>query len=213
MDFAAKRAGLVEHLRIWIKDKRVLEAINRVPRECFVPDRFELMAYNNEALPIGHKQTISQPLIVAMMAEALKLKGSEKVLEIGTGSGYQTAILAELAREVVTTERIPDLAESARKALCSLGYSNIKMYLSADKLGWDPEAPYDCVVVSAGAPDIPDSLLKQMAVGGRLVIPVGSRSLQELRQVTLLEDRTVVHSLGGCRFVPLIGAEAWEEKQ
>jgi len=213
MDFAAKRASLVEHLRIWIKDKRVLGAISRVPRECFVPDQFELMAYNNEALPIGYRQTISQPLIVAMIAEALELKGSEKVLEIGTGSGYQAAILAELAREVVTIERIPELAESARKALGSLGYNNIKIFLSDDKLGWEPEAPYDCIAVSAGAPDIPDSLLKQMTVGGRLVIPVGSRSLQELRQVTLLKDRTIVHSLGECRFVPLIGAEAWEGNQ
>jgi protein-L-isoaspartate(D-aspartate) O-methyltransferase len=211
MDFTVKRDSLIDRLQIWISDKRVLEAMRRIPRECFVPDHFEYVSYDNEPLPIGHRQTISQPLIVATMIQALELSGSEKVLEIGTGSGYQTAILAELAHEVITTERIPDLAASARRVLGSLGYNNIKIHLSGEKLGWEPEAPYDCIIVSAGSPRIPNSLLQQLTVGGRMAIPVGSRSFQELYHVIKLTDKNIINKLGGCRFVPLIGNEAWGE--
>jgi protein-L-isoaspartate(D-aspartate) O-methyltransferase len=211
MDFALKRARLIEDLQAQIKDKRVLEAVGRIPRECFVPDHYEFGAYKNEPLPIGHNQTISQPLIVAMMAEALELTGDEKVLEVGTGSGYQAAVLAELTSEVVTTERISSLIESAKKTLDRLGYINIKFHLTDNKLGWEPDAPYAGIIVTAGSPCIPNDLLKQLAIGGRMVIPVGSRSVQQLYQITKLKDHIVVRDLGGCRFVPLIGSEAWKE--
>jgi protein-L-isoaspartate(D-aspartate) O-methyltransferase len=212
MDFADKKAKLIEHLKGHIKDERVLSALRRVPRECFVPGQYEPAAYNNEPLPIGCHQTISQPLIIGIMTEALELNGNEKVLEIGTGSGYQTAILAELAREVITIERIPSLMETAAKMLQAMGYSNIKMHLSRNNLGWEPEAPYDAILVTAGAPRIPTGLVSQLAIGGRLVIPVGPLHLQELYQITRLEDRNVNRCLGGCQFVPLIGKEAWEEE-
>lgn len=209
MDFAAERARLIEHLKTGIKDQRVLIAMGRIPRECFVPDDSECSAYDNEPLPIGYRQTISQPLIIAMMTEALKLTGDEKVLEIGTGSGYQAAILAELAREVISTERIPSLAESARNVLACLGYTNVRICPAEDHLGRAADAPYDGIIVTAGAPRVPDALLDQLAIGGRLVIPVGSRDIQELYQITKLKDRKIYHSLGGCHFVPLIGKDAW----
>jgi protein-L-isoaspartate(D-aspartate) O-methyltransferase len=145
------------------------------------------------------------------MAQALELTGSERVLEIGTGSGYQAAILAELASEVITIERIPSLAETAKKALRSLGYTNIKIHLAGEKLGWEAEAPYDRIIVSAGAPQIPTTLLEQLNTGGMMVIPVGSRDVQQLYQITKLKDRNIVKELGGCRFVPLIDSEAWNE--
>jgi protein-L-isoaspartate(D-aspartate) O-methyltransferase len=211
MNFAVERARLVEHLQTRIADERVLAAMKRVPRECFVPDEFESGAYRNEPLPIGHNQTISQPLMVAIMAQALELKGNEKVLEVGTGSGYQAAILAELAARVITTERISHLAQSARRILDALGYTNIEVHLAGSRMGWEAEAPYDAIIVTAGAPRIPGRLLEQMLVGGRMVIPVGSRDIQQLYQVTRLKDRNVIKDLGGCRFVPLIGEEAWEE--
>jgi protein-L-isoaspartate(D-aspartate) O-methyltransferase len=140
----------------------------------------------------------------------LELKGNEKILEVGTGSGYQAAVLAELACDVITTERIPALAESARKALNCLGYTRVKIFPAADKLGWEPEAPYDGIVVTAGAPRVPASLLNQLTVGGKLVIPVGERDIQRLLKITKLDTGNRVQDLGSCRFVPLIGAEAWE---
>jgi protein-L-isoaspartate(D-aspartate) O-methyltransferase len=212
MDFALKRARLIEHLHGQIKDERVLSVMRRLPRECFVPDQYELAAYDNEPLPIGCQQTISQPLIIGIMTEALALTDNEKVLEIGTGSGYQTAILAELSREVITIEHIPSLREKAGKILNTLGYHNIEMHLSRNNLGWEPEAPYDTILVTAGAPHIPAGLVSQLAIGGRLVIPVGPRQLQELYQITRFEDHNTTRSLGGCQFVPLIGEEAWKEK-
>jgi protein-L-isoaspartate(D-aspartate) O-methyltransferase len=210
MDFGQKRAKLVKHLQSQIKDTRVLSAIERIPRECFVPERLEEGAYQDSPLPIGHKQTISQPLIVAMMVQALELTGQERVLEIGTGSGYQAAVLAELVRQVITTERIASLAESAGRALRSLGLTNVQIHLTEDSLGWEKEAPYDAIIVTAGSPRIPERLLDQLAVGGHMVIPVGSRELQQLYQITKLKDRNIVRDLGGCRFVPLVGHEAWE---
>jgi protein-L-isoaspartate(D-aspartate) O-methyltransferase len=210
MDFSVQKARLIDELKTRIEDQRVLAAISHVPRECFVPNPYEFGAYKNEPLPIGHNQTISQPLIIAMMTEALELKGTEKVLEIGTGSGYQAAILAELSKEVITTERIPALAESAKNVLDCLGYKNIRIVVTGNKLGFESEAPYAAIIVTAGAPRIPPSLLSQLAIGGKMVIPVGSRDIQELYVITKLKDRITTRSLGGCRFVPLIANEAWE---
>ena len=211
MDFAAERARLIKHLSVEIKDKRVLAAMSRVPRERFVPPENRHMAYEDIPLPIGLEQTISQPFIIALMTEALELTGNEKVLEIGTGSGYQAAILAELARLVVTVERLPALAKAAKKVLDSLGYRNIETHLSEEILGWPKEAPYDVIMVTAGAPEVPSNLLAQLAIGGRLVVPVGSRYFQELCKITRQRKKNKVENLGGCRFVSLIGKGAWEE--
>ena len=211
MNFAAARARLTEQLSSEIRDRRVLAAIARVPRERFVPPDEQHLAYEDMSLPIGLDQTISQPLIIAIMTEALELSGSEKVLEVGTGSGYQAAILAELARLVVTTERFPILAEQARKVLDSLGYTNIEIYLAEEILGYQSQAPYDAIMVTAAAPTVPPELLAQLAIGGRMVIPVGPRHIQELYKVTKKRRRNIIQNLGGCRFVPLIGKGAWEE--
>jgi len=213
MDFAAMRAELISHLRTEIRDERVLAAMARIPRECFVPPEEQHMAYEDRPLPIGYDQTISQPLIIAIMTEALELTGSEKVLEVGTGSGYQAAILAELARHVITTERLPPLAESAKRALDSLGYTNIDVHLAEETLGWLKGAPYNAIIVTAGAPRVPADLLAQLAIGGRLVIPVGSRYVQELYKITKQRRKNIVDNLGGCRFVSLIGKDAWEEEE
>ncbi len=212
MDFEAARARLVEHLSTEIRDKRVLAAMARIPRERFVPPEEQHLAYEDIPLPIGLNQTISQPFIVALMTEALKLTGSEKVLEVGTGSGYQAAILAELARLVVTVERLPPLAETARKVLDSLGYTNTEVHLAEKTLGWQAKAPYDAIMVTAGVPRVPPGLVAQLVIGGRLVIPVGSRYLQELYKITKHKKKNVVQNLGGCRFVSLIGESAWEEE-
>ncbi|MEK7354151.1 MAG: protein-L-isoaspartate(D-aspartate) O-methyltransferase, partial [Chloroflexota bacterium] len=208
MDFKAARARLVERWGTEIKDERVLAAMARVPRERFLPPEDWSLAYEDRPLLIGQEQTISQPFIVALMTEALELIGSEKVLEIGTGSGYQTAVLAELARLVITVERLPALAEAARKALDSLGYTNIITYLAGETLGWPQEAPYDAILVTAGAPRVPAELIDQLAIGGRLVIPVGSRYEQELYKIIRHKTNNEVQNLGGCRFVPLIAKGA-----
>jgi protein-L-isoaspartate(D-aspartate) O-methyltransferase len=182
-----------------------------VPRERFVPPESHHSAYEDRPLPIGCEQTISQPFIIALMTEALELTGREKVLEVGTGSGYQAAILAQLARLVITTERIKPLAEKAKKTLDSLGYTNIEVYLAEETLGWRKEAPYDAIMVTAGAPRVPADLVAQLAIGGRLVIPVGSLHIQELCKITRGSKKSVTENLGGCRFVSLIGKGAWEE--
>ena len=212
MDFEAARARLIEHLSTEIKDKRVLAAMSRIPREHFVPPESQDLAYEDSPLPIGFEQTISQPFIIARMTEALELTGREKVLEVGTGSGYQAAILAELARLVITVERLPALAESSRKVLDSLGYTNIEVYLAEEAIGWPTEAPYDAIMVTAGAPKTPPDLLAQLAIGGRMVIPVGSRYVQELCRITRGSKKNKVQDLGGCRFVSLIGKDAWEKE-
>ncbi len=209
-DYQAARAKLIEHLGHEIKDKRVLEAIARIPREKFVPADFRRQAYEDKPLPIGEEQTISQPYIIAMMTEALELTGKEKVLELGTGSGYQTAILAELAKKVVSVERVPNLAESARKLLDSLGYKNVEFHLAGETLGWPSGAPYEAIIVTAGAPSVPEDLLNQLAIGGRMVIPVGSRYMQELCKITRRQEGNIVRNMGGCRFVSLIGKDAWK---
>ena len=212
MDFAAERARLIEHLTREIKDRRVLEVMARIPRERFVPEESRHLAYQDKPLPIGHEQTISQPFIIAIMTEALELTGGEKVLEIGTGSGYQAAILAELARKVVTTERVKPLAEAARKLLDKLGYTNIEVHLAEETLGWRQQAPYDAIMVTAAAPKVPPELIAQLAIGGRLVIPVGSRYVQELCKISRGRKKNKVFNLGGCRFVSLIGKGAWEKE-
>jgi len=212
MDFEAARARLIEHLSTEIKDERVLAAMSRIPRERFVPPEEQHLAYEDIPLPIGLDQTISQPFIVALMTEALELTGSEKVLELGTGSGYQLAILAELAQLVVTVERLSPLAEAAQRVLDSLGYTNIEVHLTEKALGWQAGAPYNAIIVTAGAPRVPATLLAQLAVGGRLVIPVGSRYVQELYKITKHRKKNTVQNLGGCRFVSLIGEDAWEEE-
>lgn len=211
MGLEIARARLIEHLSQEIKDKRVLEVMAHIPRELFIPQDYYYAAYEDRPLPIGFGQTISQPFIVALMTEALELEGDEKVLELGTGSGYQAAILAELAKRVITVERIPQLVESARQVLTKLGYHNVEVYLAEKTLGWVAETPYNAIIITAGAPSVPKVLLEQLAVGGRLVIPVGSRWQQELLKVTKLKKRNRIENLGGCRFVPLIGEGAWEE--
>ena len=213
MDFKLARTRLIEHLSRDIKDKRVLEAMSRVPRERFVPEECIHLAYEDRPLPIGFDQTISQPFIVALMTANLNLNGDEKVLELGTGSGYQTAVLAQLARLVVTTERLPALAEKAKLLLDHLGYTNINMHLSEVTLGWKSNAPYDAIIATAAAPKVPQELMAQLEIGGRLVIPVGSRYAQELYKITRYEEQNKLEQLGSCRFVSLIGKGAWEEEQ
>ena len=212
MDFAAARVALIEHLRYEIKDERVLSAMGRVPREMFVSSAHHQAAYEDRPLPIELGQTISQPLIVAMMTEALELSGKERVLEIGTGSGYQAAILAELARWVVTVERHQQLAEKAKEVLDKLGYTNIEVHLAERTLGWRQGAPYDAIIVTAGAPKISQELLDQLAAGGRLVVPIGSRYEQDLLKVTKQNHEITIQNLGPCRWVPLVGEEAWSEE-
>jgi protein-L-isoaspartate(D-aspartate) O-methyltransferase len=211
IDFDAARAKLIEHLRTEIRDERVLAAMARVPRECFVPLEYRPLAYEDRPLPIGFDQTVSQPLIVALMTQALELAGHEKVLEVGTGSGYQAAILAELARLVITVERIQALAENAKKVLKSLGYTNIVSHLATETLGWPQEAPYEAIIAAAAAPKVSPALLAQLAIGGRMVIPVGSLHTQDLYKITRQKTKNKVENLGCCRFVPLIGKDAWEE--
>ena len=212
MDFTAERARLVKYLSTEIKDERVLEAMARVPREYFIPAKSRHLAYDDRPLPIGWEQTISQPLIIGIMTEALELAGDEKVLELGTGSGYQAAILAELARCVITVERLPALMESAKRVLDKLSYTNIEIHLAEDTLGWKQIAPYDAIMVTAGAPEVPNELVAQLTIGGRMVIPVGTRYVQELYKITRSKNKNVVQDLGGCRFVPLIGKSAWDEE-
>lgn len=207
----AARARLIDCLSQEIRDKRVLAVMSRVPRELFVPSDYRYAAYEDMPLSIGYGQTISQPFIVALMTQALELKGSEKVLELGTGSGYQTAILAGLAKWVVSIERVPQLAESARQIVEKLGYTNVDIHTAVEALGWPDGAPYEAIIVTAGAPRVPDALLEQLTLGGRLVIPVGSRWEQDLLRVTRKKKGNVVEDLGGCRFVPLIGKDAWED--
>lgn len=187
-----------------IRDLRVLEAIRRTPRDRFVPAALKTRAYENTALPIAAEQTISQPYIVAMMTEALELNGDETVLEIGTGSGYQTAILAQLCDRVVTVERIEELAQSARERLTELGYTNIDYHSGDGTKGAAAGAPYRAIIVTASAAMIPQELIRQLAEGGRMVIPVGSEAVQILYRVTRDGEQIHQKELCRCRFVPLI---------
>jgi protein-L-isoaspartate(D-aspartate) O-methyltransferase len=195
-----------------IRDPRVLDAMRRVPRHAFVPEDAQALAYADRALPIGNGQAISQPYMVAAMTEALKLTGTERALEIGTGSGYQAAILGELACEVITIERHPELASSARKTLAALGYPNVEVVLGDGTIGYAAAAPFDAILVAAGAPGVPASLKQQLSrAGGRLVIPIGSSAEQRLTLVVRDGDQFKESIHGGCVFVPLVGAEGWPE--
>lgn len=209
MDLTKSKEELFRRLRRDISDERVLDAMWRVPRELFVTAVNYPYAYDDRPLPIGEGQTISQPFIVALMTQALELDDESKVLELGTGSGYQSAILAELAGQVITVERLPVLSQSAETILNNMGYTNISFRIASDVLGWPEEGPYDAILVTAAAPDIPQSLVGQLKTGGRLVIPVGSRWEQMLLQVIKRENGTEVNNLTSCRFVPLIGKDAW----
>ena len=193
-----------------IKDQRVLEAMRKVPRHKFVPERMRGEAYDDHPLPIGEGQTISQPYMVAIMTELLELRGEEKVLEIGTGSGYQLAILAELARETFSVERFGPLAEQSRDRLRELGYRNIEIRTGDGTLGWPERAPFDGIIVTAGAPRIPLPLIEQLSEGGRLVIPVGEERHQELYRVVKEGGGTRKEYFGGCVFVPLVGEHGWD---
>jgi len=195
-----------------VKDRRLLEAFRKVPRHLFLDDALRPQAYEDHPLPIGEKQTISQPYIVALMTEALRLTGDEKVLEIGTGSGYQTAILAELAEQVYSIERIPSLAKRARRVLDDLKYNNVIINIGDGTEGWREYAPYAGIIVTASAPEAPDPLLQQLEIGGRLVIPIGDEFNQELMvYVKEGEDKYREENYGGVRFVKLIGSHGWKE--
>lgn len=214
-DYRLARERMVRNQLIprGISDERVLAAMEKIQRHLFVEEALVGEAYNDHPLPIGHKQTISQPYIVALMTEALQLTGEDKVLEIGTGSGYQTAILAELARAVYTVERVAPLLEKSKQLLESLGYTNIWFKVSDGTLGWEEFAPYDAIMVTAGAPKIPQPLLDQLAEGGRLIIPIGNRYSQDLIRVKRAKSRFIEENLGGCRFVDLIGNHGWKEER
>ena len=209
MDYNEVRKKLIAKLAREISDPRVLDAMKLVPRHRFVPRLSLSMAYMDIPLPIGEEQTISQPYIVALMTQELKLTGTEKVLELGTGCGYQTAVLAQLAKKVITVERLPALSEHACAVLDDLGYTNIETHLAGEALGWPTDAPYDAIMVTAGAPSIPQELVDQLGTGGRMIIPVGSHNDQDLLKVTKTKNGIITKNLGGCRFVPLIGHSAW----
>ncbi|MFH0791313.1 MAG: protein-L-isoaspartate(D-aspartate) O-methyltransferase [Candidatus Omnitrophota bacterium] len=194
-----------------IKDKRVLDAFLKVPRHKFVSDEAQSSAYADYPLPIGENQTISQPYMVALMSQLLELKGDEKVLEIGTGSGYQAAILAELSRTVYSIERIPSLAEKAEKLLNELGYTNIKIKVDDGTLGWQESSPFDAIIVTAASPEIPQALIKQLADSGRLVLPVGQAFSQTLVLVKKDKGRVETKEICGCVFVPLIGKYGYNQ--
>lgn len=212
-DYRVAREKMVKNQLIprGVKDPLVLEAMKTVRRDRFVEEALVGEAYNDHPLPIGNNQTISQPYIVALMTESLALKGDEKVLEIGTGSGYQTAVLAELADRVYTVERIRALMIRARTLLAELNYHNILFKAFDGTLGWQEYAPYDAIIVTAGAPKVPEPLLEQLAEGGRLVIPIGNKYSQELIKITRKKGTFTQENLGGCRFVDLVGIHGWKE--
>lgn len=211
MDFKYSREKMIrEQIRArGVTNILVLNALLKVPRHLFVEESLRHRAYEDYPLPIGEGQTISQPYIVALMTEALKLKGGEKILEIGTGSGYQTAILGEIAERVYSVERIPTLAKRARELLDKLGYKNISIKVGDGTFGWKEFSPYDGIIVTAGSPDIPPPLIEQLKEGGRLVIPVGDIFSQDLLVITKEKDKIKKENYGGVRFVKLIGEYGW----
>ena len=210
-DGAVARAEMVERQlrRRGITDERVLEALGRVPRELFVPDTLSRYAYDDGALPIGHRQTISQPFVVATICSLLRLQGTERVLDVGTGSGYQAAVLAELAAHVVTIERIPELAEVARTRLLDAGYPNVDVRVGDGSRGVPELAPFDAIAIAAAAPRVPHALYEQLAEGGRLVLPRGSRHGQDLVLVVRTSEGPAERTSIPCRFVPLVGDEGF----
>jgi protein-L-isoaspartate(D-aspartate) O-methyltransferase len=213
-DWSKTRLKMVEDQIVarGIRDPRVIAALKKIPRHLFVEEALQGQAYTDHPLPIGEKQTISQPYMVALMTEALQLTGKEKVLEIGAGSGYQTAVLAEIAQAVFSIERILALTLRARKLLEDLGYGNAEIKFSDGTQGWVEESPFDGIIVTAGAPDVPQPLVDQLAMGGRLVIPVGDAYVQDLLRITKTEEGTRREDLGGCRFVKLIGRYGWGDE-
>jgi protein-L-isoaspartate(D-aspartate) O-methyltransferase len=210
--FSDQRAGMVERQlrRRGIADERVLAAMGEVPREEFVPEEVRRSAYNDSALPIGHQQTISQPWVVAAICQALHLQGGESVLEIGTGSGYSAAVLARLADRVVSLERLPELAESARANLDRLGFANVQVVVGDGSRGHPEGAPYDAIAVHAATPEAPHSLLAELAADGRLVVPIATGSADLLTAFLRENGDLRQETIGPCRFVPLIGAEGFE---
>lgn len=217
MDFEKQRQRMVEEqlARRGVRDAAVLKAMRTVPREAFLPEDMGQMAYEDSPLPIGEGQTISQPYIVAVMIAHLELEEGDRVLEIGTGSGYGAAVLSRIAAEVYTVERLASLAEDARRRIQRLGYENVHVRVGDGSLGWAEHAPYDAELVTAGAPDIPEPLKAQLAVGGRLVIPAGQRpvaqSLVRLRKNS--EEDFQTEQLEAVRFVPLVGEAGWQESK
>ncbi len=194
-----------------VKDARVLAAMRKVPRHEFLPEAIRGVAYADQALPIGEGQTMSQPYMVALMTELLELKGPERVLEIGTGSGYQAAVLAELCEKVYSVERVKMLAAQARSVLDRLGYKNVAIKVYDGTYGWKEMAPFDAIIVTAGSPDVPSALVGQLREGGKLVIPVGERHSQQLVRMIKTAQGTVTEKSIPCIFVPLIGAHGWKE--
>jgi protein-L-isoaspartate(D-aspartate) O-methyltransferase len=210
-EYRGPRQRLVEQLREQgIKDLAVLHAIDKVPRHLFVPTGVRHRAYEDSALPIGNGQTISQPSIHARYLELLKLKGNEKVLEIGTGSGYQTALLAELASQVFSIERIAPLLDTARETLRAIGVRNVSFLLGDGTLGWRQYAPYDAILVGAGAPAVPSTYHEQLTEGGRILIPIGDKEEQTLFMYTRRGDKLEEMEIAPVRFVPLVGKYSWE---
>lgn len=212
-DFATARTMMVQRqlLARGIMDRRVLAAMGEVPRHLFVAESLWSEAYDDNPLPIGEGQTISQPYMVALMTELLDSESDKRVLEIGTGSGYQAAVLTRLCRWVYTVERIENLSEKARKVTTACGYDNISFKVGDGTEGWPEEAPFEGIVVTAGAPTVPEVLVNQLQVGGRLVIPVGNRFSQTLKLVVKTQEGTTVESHTGCRFVDLVGRHGWRE--
>jgi protein-L-isoaspartate(D-aspartate) O-methyltransferase len=212
--YAYRRAQMVDALtREGISNQRVLQAMAEIPRHFFVPEAFRHQAYDGDvSINIGEGQTISQPLIVALMTELLAPTPQSKVLEVGTGSGYQAAVLSKLARFVFTIERVASLARQAKTVLDQLGIDNVSVKVMDGTLGWRAQAPFDAILVTAGAPEVPEPLVEQLADGGRLVVPVGRRDTQILKIVERRGERTFAHELKGACFVPLIGRHGWEER-
>jgi len=210
-----ERLGMVENQlrKRGISDERVLHAMKKVPRHRFVPRECLVSAYADNPLAIGEGQTVSQPYMVALMTQCLELNGHEKVLEIGTGSGYQSAILMELAKSVYSIERITGLAEKAKNTLLELGYNQFEIKVADGTKGWPEEAPFDAIIVTAGAPDIPETLVSQLSEGGRLVIPVGSRFSQELYVCVKKTGKCIKEKNTLCVFVPLIGEYGWDDDE
>jgi protein-L-isoaspartate(D-aspartate) O-methyltransferase len=209
--YARERERMVEEIAArGVTDPRVLAALRRVPRHRFVQEALRDRAYGDHPLPIGEEQTISQPYIVGLMSSLLELTGQEKVLEIGTGSGYQTAVLAELARRVCSIERLPRLAERARATLEGLGYDNVWVRVGNGTLGWPDQAPFDRIIVTAGGPAVPPPLVQQLADGGRMVLPVGSADNQVLTIVENAGGEIRQRTHGECKFVKLVGKYAWD---
>ncbi len=210
-DYAVARRRMVQEqiAARGVHDQRLLKVMQEIPRHLFVDEALMSQAYNDHPLSIGEGQTISQPYMVALMTDALGLTGREKVLEIGTGSGYQTAILARLCDWVYSVERLMDLSRRAQRVLEKIGVFNVNLVVGDGSKGWPAEAPYDAIIVTAGGPSLPRPLLEQLAEGGRLVVPVGGRSLQTLYRVTRRGDKFVEEDLGGCRFVDLVGEYGW----